>query len=157
MTPDGVDVQFLQQQLESDRVAFSDPALAADQRHQSGLVEALADRPNMGVVVVDVPARLPSDYRDLAQELSDASGLDTVLVRGRGVTSVVGEGYSRAQIESAQAGLGAVRNDVEAVEIFFRLVEEQGPNWAILAVLASILLVVSIAATATTTRRNVKY
>lgn len=157
MTPDGVDMQFLQQQLESDRVAFNDPALAADQEHQLGLVEALVDRPNVGVAVVDVPARLPSDYRDLAQELSDASGLDTVLVRGRGVTSVVGEGYSRAQIESAQAGLGAVRNDVEAVETFFHLVEGQGPNWAVLTLLILALLTFSIAATAISTRRNVKH
>ena len=117
MIPQGVDVPDLAEQLSEDSVAFTNPVLAGDPAAQADAQAALRD--GDGIAVVDVAGGMPADYRDVAQELQDATGLDTVIVQSLGTISVVSDSLSRAEIESAQSGVPAGVTQAEALGAFY--------------------------------------
>ena len=117
MIPQGVDVPDLAEQLDQDSVAFTNPRLAGDPGAQADAQASLRD--GDGIAVVDIAGGSPADYRDVAQELQDATGLDTVIVQSPGTISVVSDSLSRAEIESAQAGVPTGLVQSEALDAFY--------------------------------------
>lgn len=138
MIPQGVDVPGLAEQLSEDSVAFTNPVLAGDPAAQADAQAALRD--GDGIAVVDVPGGMPADYRDVAQELQDATGLDTVIVQSPGTISVVSDSLSRAEIESAQSGVPAGATQAAALDAFYDGVE-QTPSFYLPAAVLVVLVV----------------
>ncbi|MEX3505863.1 DUF6676 family protein [Corynebacterium sp. LK2590] len=122
MIPQGVDVPDLAEQLDQDSVAFTNPVLAGDPGAQADAQASLRD--GDGIAVVDIAGGSPADYRDVAQELQDATGLDTVIVQSPGTISVVSDSLSRAEIESAQAGVPTGLVQSEALDAFYAGVDQ---------------------------------
>lgn len=140
MIPQGVDVPDLAEQLAEDSVAFTNPVLAGDPGAQADAQASLRD--GDGVAVVDVAGGSPADYRDVAQELQDATGLDTVIVQSPGTISVVSDSWSRAEIESAQTGVPAGLVQSEALDAFYAGVDQTPFSYVSVAMVVVAILAV---------------
>ena len=139
MIPEGVDIPDLSAQLAEDGVAFSNPDLATNAEIQDPIVSTLQDL--HGIAVVDVyPTRL-ADARDIAQELQDATGLDTVVVQTVRNVSAVSDTYSRAAIEATQGDIPQGVNQVELLDRFYAGVDSFGVPWPLIVALAVVALV----------------
>lgn len=141
MIPEGVDIPDLSAQLAEDGVAFSNPDLATNAEIQDPIVSTLQD--SHGIAVVDVyPTRL-ADARDIAQELQDATGLDTVVVQTVRNVSAVSDTYSRAAIEATQGDIPQGVNQVELLDRFYAGVDPFGVPWPLIAAMAVVALVLA--------------
>lgn len=141
MIPEGVDIPDLSAQLAEDGVAFSNPDLATSAEIQDPIVSTLQDL--HGIAVVDVyPTRL-ADARDIAQELQDATGLDTVVVQTVRNVSAVSETYSRAAIEATQGDMPQGVNQVELLDRFYAGVDPFGVPWLLIVAMAVVALVLA--------------
>ena len=135
MIPEGVDIPDLSSQLLEDGVAFSNPGLAADAEIQAPISSALQG--SHGIAVVDVYPQHLADARDIAQELQDATGLDTVVVQTVRNVSAVSDTYSRAALESVQADIPQGLSQVSLLEQFYAGVDPFAVPWlSIVAILA---------------------
>lgn len=135
MIPEGVDIPDLSAQLLEDGVAFSNPGLAADTEIQAPIASALQG--SHGIAVVDVYPQRLADARDIAQELQDATGLDTVVVQTVRNVSAVSDTYSRAALESVQADIPQGLSQVSLLEQFYAGVDPFAVPWlSIVAILA---------------------
>lgn len=132
MIPEGTDIPALSAQLSEDGVAFSNPELANNQEVQAPIEAALQD--SHGIAVVDVHPQRLADTRDIAQELQDATGLDTVIVQTTRNVSAVSDTYSRAVIESAQTALPQGIDQVALLDQFYTGVDPLGVPWPIIVV-----------------------
>ena len=132
MIPEGTDIPALSAQLSEDGVAFSNPELANNQEVQAPIEAALQD--SHGIAVVDVHPQRLADTRDIAQELQDATGLDTVIVQTTRNVSAVSDTYSRALIESAQTALPQGIDQVALLDQFYTGVDPLGVPWSIIVV-----------------------
>lgn len=141
MVPEGVNITELAAEMRADGIA------GASLAEEPLIAEALSGHDSVGVAIVPVRAQMPADYRDVAQELADATGLDTVIVRGVGTTSVVSEDYSRAAIETAQAKVTATPDHAAAVTQLLASVGEIGVNWWALG--GALLILIALCAVAT--------
>ena len=79
MVPAGVDISDLANQLKEDGVAYTAAALSHNATLNADVSKGLRD--GDGVAVVDVIDVRTPDVRDIAQELQDATGLNTVIVQ----------------------------------------------------------------------------
>lgn len=141
MIPEGVDIPDLSAQLAEDGVAFSNPDLATNAEIQDPIVSTLQDL--HGIAVVDVyPTRL-ADARDIAQELQDATGLDTVVVQTVRNVSAVSDTYSRAAIEATQGDIPQGVNQVELLDRFYAGVDPFGVPWPLIVAMAVVALVLA--------------
>ena len=141
MIPEGVDIPDLSAQLAEDGVAFSNPDLATNAEIQDPIVSTLQDL--HGIAVVDVyPTRL-ADARDIAQELQDATGLDTVVVQTVRNVSAVSDTYSRAAIEATQGDIPQGVNQVELLDRFYAGVDPFGVPWPLIVALVVVALVLA--------------
>ena len=141
MIPEGVDIPDLSAQLAEDGVAFSNPDLATNAEIQDPIVSTLQDL--HGIAVVDVyPTRL-ADARDIAQELQDATGLDTVVVQTVRNVSAVSDTYSRAAIEATQGDMPQGVNQVELLDRFYAGVDLFGVPWPLIVAMAVVALVLA--------------
>lgn len=141
MIPEGVDIPDLSAQLAEDGVAFSNPDLATNAEIQDPIVSTLQDL--HGIAVVDVyPTRL-ADARDIAQELQDATGLDTVVVQTVRNVSAVSDTYSRAAIEATQGDMPQGVNQVELLDRFYAGVDPFGVPWPLIVAMAVVALVLA--------------
>lgn len=141
MIPEGVDIPDLSAQLAEDGVAFSNPDLATNTEIQDPIVSTLQD--SHGIAVVDVyPTRL-ADARDIAQELQDATGLDTVVVQTVRNASAVSDTYSRAAIEATQGDIPQGVNQVELLDRFYAGVDPFGVPWPLIVAMAVVALVLA--------------
>ena len=141
MIPEGVDIPDLSAQLAEDGVAFSNPDLATNAEIQDPIVSTLQDL--HGIAVVDVyPTRL-ADARDIAQELQDATGLDTVVVQTVRNVSAVSDTYSRAAIEATQGDIPQGVNQVELPDRFYAGVDPFGVPWPLIVAMAVVALVLA--------------
>nr|WP_290215966.1 DUF6676 family protein [Corynebacterium atrinae] len=130
----------LARQLNEDTVAFAGanaPQMEVDL--QPGLIEATSRAANgeagsLGVVVFDWTPGKAADLRDVAQDLMDTTGLDTVIVRAPGGGAVVSDIHSRAVVESAQATFLSNWDYVGATQILVDDVANSGMNWIVVAV-----------------------
>lgn len=143
MIPEGTDIPALSAQLSEDGVAFSNPELANNQEVQAPIEAALQD--SHGIAVVDVHPQRLADTRDIAQELQDATGLDTVIVQTTRNVSAVSDTYSRAAIESAQTALPQGIDQVALLDQFYSEVDPLGVPWPIIVVAVLLLAVASAA------------
>ena len=132
MIPEGTDIPALSAQLSGGGVAFSNPELANNQEVQAPIEAALQD--SHGIAVVDVHPQRLADARDIAQELQDATGLDTVIVQTTRNVSAVSDTYSRAVIESAQTALPQGIDQVALLDQFYTGVDPLGVPWPIIVV-----------------------
>ncbi|WLP86664.1 hypothetical protein Q9G90_10125 [Corynebacterium stationis] len=141
MIPEGVDIPDLSAQLAEDGVAFSNPDLATNAEIQDPIVSTLQDL--HGIAVVDVyPTRL-ADARDIAQELQDATGLDTVVVQTVRNVSAVSDTYSRAAIEATQGDIPQGVNQVELLDRFYAGVDPFGVPWPLIVAMVVVALVLA--------------
>lgn len=143
MIPEGTDIPALSAQLSEDGVAFSNPELANNQEVQAPIEAALQD--SHGIAVVDVHPQRLADTRDIAQELQDATGLDTVIVQTTRNVSTVSDTYSRAAIESAQTALPQGIDQVTLLDQFYSGVDPFGAPWPIIVVAVLLLAAASAA------------
>ncbi|WP_293772005.1 DUF6676 family protein [uncultured Corynebacterium sp.] len=116
MIPAGVDMNALAAQLDADRVAYSNVDLANDSALQETVGQAL--RPGEGIAVVDVYPERVADLRDIAHDLQEATGLDTVIVQAPLNVSAVSGEYSRAAIESSQRSIAPGTAQVDLLAQF---------------------------------------
>ncbi|WP_165242253.1 DUF6676 family protein [Corynebacterium lizhenjunii] len=142
MIPAEVNIEDLAAQLSEDGVAYSAPELARDAQLNAAVAEAL--RPGEGIAVVDVVPGKAADMRDVAQELADAAGLNTVLVQWPGQVSAVSQSHSRGALEAAQGEVPAGVDQVTALEYFHAGLSSDVFPWA--PVLTGVLLVAVVAA-----------
>lgn len=152
MIPEGTDIPALSAQLSEDGVAFSNPELANSQEVQAPIEAALQD--SHGIAVVDVHPQRLADARDIAQELQDATGLDTVIVQTTRSVSAVSDTYSRAAIESAQTALPQGIDQVTLLDQFYSGVDPLGVPWPIIVVAVLSLAAASAAVAFTSATRK---
>ena len=151
MIPEGTDIPTLAEQLNEDGVAFSNESLASDVSMQAPIDAALQDF--HGIAVVDVyPPRL-ADARDIAQELQNATGLDTVIVQTTRNVSAVSDSYSRASIESVQSTIPQGIDQVSLLDQFYTGVESVGAPWPLIAI---VLAIVCALCATVTFRRSIR-
>ena len=117
MVPAGVDISDLANQLKDDGVAYTATALSHDATLNADVSKGLRD--GDGVAVVDVIDVRAPDVRDIAQELQDATGLNTVIVQTPQHVSSVSDTYSRADIESVQAQLPPGLDQVDLLTKYY--------------------------------------
>lgn len=139
MIPEGIDVADLSAQLSEDGVAFSNPELAHDADVQAPIEAALQD--SHGIAVVDVHPQRLADARDIAQELQDATGLDTVIVQTVRNVSAVSDTYPRAALESVQGDIPQGSNQVALLDQFYAGVDSFGLPWPL--IVAAICIVIA--------------
>lgn len=145
MIPSDVDLPTLEAQLHADSVAASNVDLAHDPTFNSLVATTL--HPQHGFAVIDSPAASLADARDIAQALQDSTGLDTVFVQVPLGVSAVSDSYSRAQIESAQAGIAPGAPQVDALGHFYGTVDTAGvPLLPVILVLTICVLAVALSA-----------
>ena len=148
MVPAGVDVADLACQLKVDGVAYTSPALSQDALLNAEVAQGLRD--GDGVAVVDVIADRAPDVRDIAQELQDATGLNTVIVQTPRHVSSVSDTYSRADIESVQAQIPPGVEQVDLLSEYYRGLDQisfpVGAAVGMVAVIAVIVFVSSFLA-----------
>ncbi|MDU0477729.1 hypothetical protein QVA66_00560 [Staphylococcus chromogenes] len=106
MVPEDVDMNALRADLAADNVAVYElgkqyphlePQLIDVSRHAE-----TTGFGKTGIVVLDRTPQMPTDVRDIAQELLDTTGYDAIILRTPGTGSVVSRHHSRAELESAQ-------------------------------------------------------
>lgn len=140
----GLDMPDLTSQLAEDGVAFTNPELAGNGEVQSRIAEALA--PNHGIAVVDIVPAKASDARNVAIDLQDATGLDTVLVQTISNISVVSDTYSRAEIEAVQSRIPSGIDQVDLLNQFYGGIEAAGAPWGLIAAVLAALTVLAFVA-----------
>ena len=154
MVPAGVDVADLASQLKEDGVAYTSPALSQDAQLNAEVAQGLRD--GDGVAVVDVMADRAPDVRDIAQELQDATGLNTVIVQTPRHVSSVSDTYSRAGIESVQAQIAPGVNQVDLLSEYYRGLDQISlPVGAVVGAVAVIAIIVLVSSFLVASRRGV--
>lgn len=138
----------LAHQLSVDQVAFAD--LPDDPALQDQLVEALDE--GTGIVIAPPSGETSAGLRDLAQDVLDASGLDTVIVRSPDAVAAVSHVHSRSSLESAQEHLVAQPDYVVGVREFLGEVETFDMPWLTLAAVAALALLTVVAWAAVSVR-----
>ncbi|QCB28460.1 DUF6676 family protein [Corynebacterium endometrii] len=133
MIPHGVDINNLAEQLNVDGVAFTNPELAGAQEVQAPISDALA--PRHGIAVVDVVPAKAADARDIAQELQDITGLDTVIVQTPINVSTVSDSYARAEIEAVQQAIPQGMDQVSLLNQFYAGIDGFSFPWGLVALL----------------------
>lgn len=145
MTVTGINVADLGQQLLVDRVAYTNPELAADEDLQGLVVQHL--RPGDGIAVVDIIPEQLSDLRNIANDLQQVSGLDSVIVQAPNAVSSVSDIYSRAQIESSQYDIPLGLDQTALLDHFYSGLDlDRGPALAVALVLAAVFVAAGLAA-----------
>lgn len=145
MIPAEIDIADLASQLQEDRVAIG-KVVQAYPSMEGELQEVLAAAGTEGfgsvgmVLLEQVPVRA-ADQRDIAHELINATGLDTVIVRSPGSGAIVSEVHTRADIEAAQWHfLGNDDYVLATRELVDHISAAPGPNWVLLTALALVLI-----------------
>lgn len=145
MTVTAIDVADLGEQLLADRVAYTNPELAADEDLQGLVAQHL--RPGDGIAVVDIIPEQLSDLRNIANDLQQVSGLDSVIVQAPNAVSSVSDIYSRAQIESSQHDIPLGLDQTALLDHFYSGLDlDRGPALAVALVLAAVFVAAGVAA-----------
>lgn len=162
MIPENIDIDALARELEDDAVAMGQstgdqyPALESD---LISVMEGAAEGEfgSLGHVVLDSTPAVTADLRDIAQELLDATSLDTVVVRAPGSAAVVSDIHSRASLEAAQHEMLQTFDYVEGASLLIRDVTESGIgsiDWGQLAIWGAVALVVVLIVSAMFVRKS---
>lgn len=150
MIPADVDLNALRSQLAADSVAIDE--MGRQYPHLEGqLIEAsnyAADSGfgTTGIVVLDRTPDLPTDVRDIAQELLNTTQYDNIIVRTPGTGAVVSHNHSRATLESAQWYFLNDPDFARGVHKLVDLTNQQQFPWAAVNVLIAALVILTVAA-----------
>ena len=108
------------------------------------------------MAVVDVVADRAPDVRDIAQELQDVTGLNTVIVQTPRHVSSVSDTYSRADIESVQAQIAPGVDQVDLLSEYYRGLDQISfPVAAVVGAVAVIAAIVLVSSFLAASRRGV--
>lgn len=160
--PENIDIDALARELEDDAVAMGQgtgeqyPALETD---LISVMEEAAEGEfgSLGHVVLDSTPAVTADLRDIAQELLDATSLDTVVVRAPGSGAVVSDVHSRASLEAAQHEMLQTFDYVEGASLLIRDVTESGIgsiDWGQLAIWGAVALLAVLIISAMFVRKS---
>ncbi|MEH0146137.1 DUF6676 family protein [Corynebacterium sp. Q4381] len=107
-----------------------------------------------GIVLLDhTPEHVPQ-LRDLAQDLANETGLDTVIVRTPHVAIGVSDTLSRAEVEEGQRAMAAQQDPVAGLADFYAASSAFSVPWGAFAVAVTVAVALIIAATVAATRRS---
>lgn len=135
MTSLTLDLADLAAQLRADGTAYLPDYAVADQHLQEQL------RPGDGVVVVDGSLAGLYHPRDLAQDLANATGLDTVIIHSHHAVSAVSSSYSRAAIESAERSVAPGWAPADVVAQFYAAADATVIPWTIIVAAVALIAV----------------
>ena len=142
-----IDLTPLVKQLREDRVALEVPNQTLED-HVAGALN-----PGTGLVILErTPAHIPA-VRDLAQDLSMATGLDTVIVRTPHVAIAVSDSLTRAQVERGERAMVAQPDYGDGVRAFLSTSMETQPAWPAIALIIAAVAAAVVVASWIATRR----
>ncbi|PRQ12093.1 hypothetical protein C1Y63_03230 [Corynebacterium sp. 13CS0277] len=133
MIPDYVSIDELVRDADGDNVAIGQ--LGED---YPGLEQALSDVTqnavaqgfgSLKIVVLDRTPAQPADLRDIATEVQQHTGVDTVIVRSPGTGAVVSETYARKAIEQAEKTMYGDPDYVVSAQTFVDSVQADTTPW----------------------------
>ena len=148
--PEDGDIEGLATELQRNGVAFGtdNPANAQLGQALTGTLQEVgadADGP-MGVVVLEHTPEHLADLRDIAQDIANASGYATVIVRTPHATLGVSDTLTRAQIERGQVAMVAQPDYPEGLRAFVSAAEDFAVNWVLVSAVAVAILAVAVIA-----------
>ncbi|AKK03178.1 Rv1476 family membrane protein [Corynebacterium epidermidicanis] len=150
MIPADVDVDTLRAELAVDNVAINDlgrqyPQMEAElidvSRHaaDSGFGKT-------GIVILDETPKMPTDVRDIAQELLNTTDYSAIIVRTPATGSVVSRNHSRAVLESAQWHFLDDPSFSRGARTMIDMVNETSYSWAGINLIIAAIVLLAIAA-----------
>lgn len=157
--PADVDIDAIAGQLASAPVAFGsqnpiNEQLGHDIADAIGRVDSAnaGDLGSVGVVVLEhTPPHVP-DVRDIAQDVANASGLDTVVVRTPHVAVGVSDTLSRAEVEQGQRAMVAEPDYARGLEAFAEASNAFSVPWVPVMIVIVAALILAAAFTFRSTR-----
>lgn len=132
-----IDIADLAAQLRADGSAFTNTDLANDQSVQDFISAAL--HAGHGVAVVDDYTATAAESRNLAVDLQNATGLDTVIVQVPSHVSAVSDSLTRAELEAVQRQIPRGIDQVELLERFYDGIDRFDVHSVILTALMMVL------------------
>lgn len=141
----------LAEQLRTSGVAFEREGEAVAQiRETVGQVRNSAT----GIVFLDhTPEHVPH-LRDLAQDLANETGLDTVIIRTSNVAVGVSDTLTRAEVEEGQRAMVGQADPANGLSEFYAASNGFDVPWVGLTAAMIIAAVLIIAVTVSTTRQS---
>ncbi|WIM68867.1 hypothetical protein QP027_05665 [Corynebacterium breve] len=151
-----IDLTPLADQLQQDGVAFGSDNPANWQLEET-LLEALEQAsgeglPQFGVVVLEETPP-GAGVRDVAQDLSLMTEIDTVIVRTPHTGAAVSETLTRSEIERAQDAMLAQVDYAQGLKVFAESAMQQHTSWGIVLGTIALLGVIVVVATAFCVKR----
>lgn len=131
-----IDVSSLIHQLREDNIALE----VANEGLEKHIADALPE--NHGVVVLEhTPPHIPN-VRDLAQDLANETGIDTVIVRTPDVAIAVSNSLTRAQVEQGERAMVAQPDYGDGLRAFLSTSTQTQPAW--LPIFLAIVVVTTV-------------
>lgn len=131
-----IDVSSLIHQLREDNIALE----VANEGLEKHIADALPE--NHGVVVLEhTPPHIPN-VRDLAQDLANETGIDTVIVRTPDVAIAVSSSLTRAQVEQGERAMVAQPDYGDGLRAFLSTSTQTQPAW--LPIFLAIVVVTTV-------------
>ena len=140
-----IDVSPLVHQLREGNIALQ----VADEDLENHVASTLPE--NYGLVILEhTPSHIP-DVRDLAQDLANETGIDTVIVRTPDIAIAVSNSLTRAQVEQGERAMVAQSDYGDGLRAFLSTSTQTQPAWPpiLLAIVfvAAVVIVASWRAT----------
>lgn len=162
MIPENVDIEALAQELEDDAVAMGPATGGQYPTLETDLIDVVGDAGDgdfgsFGFVVLDSTPAVTASLRDIAQELLDATSLDTVAIRSPGSAAIVSDVHSRASVESAQYEMLQTSDYAEGASLLVRDVTGSGLfsiDWIQASIWGAVALVLVLVASAIFVRKD---
>ena len=147
--PVDVDMASLEAQLQEDGIAFGTDN-PVNVPLEAAMRDALTQAPSddmgeAGLVVLEQTPPQIADLRDVAQDLLNGTGYDTVVVRTPNAAIAVSDSLSRAAIERGQTAMVAQPDYPQGVVAFVEAAQGHSVAWGI-AVGSVVLALACIAA-----------
>ena len=131
-----IDVSSLVHQLREDNIALQ----VANEDLENHVANALPE--NHGLVILEhTPPHIP-DVRDLAQDLANEMGIDTVIVRTPDVAIAVSNSLTRAQVEQGERAMVAQPDYGDGLRAFLSTSTQTQPAW--LPIFLAIVVVTTV-------------
>ena len=158
MSPDYVNVEDLSRETNDDNVVlsgvnFNDPALESALSDVTKAVEAQG-KGSVKIVILDRTPAQPADLRDIATEVQQRTGANTVIVRSPGTGAVVSDTYSRKAIEQAEKTMYGNPDYVASAQVFMDTINADVNPWKEINVGIGAAVVAAVCVTAWSTWRR---
>ncbi|MCK7637020.1 DUF6676 family protein [Corynebacterium pygosceleis] len=160
MIPADIDLPDIADDLAGDGVSIGSldgeyPGLADA---LSGVVEGARESGfgELRFVFLDSAPAVAADQRDIAQDLMDMSGAETLILRSPAGGAVVSDNHSRAAIESAQVHMFANPDLVAGTEMFIGDLDHVTVPWQGLNLGVGATVLVAVLVTVAALRRRTR-